>query len=284
MSKIGLVLEGGGMRGAYTAGCLSWMIDNNIEVDYGVGISSGALHLASYFLKNKNYLYDLSVTYVSDPKNIGIQAFLREGRYVGYDYMFDQIVHNKMQYSTQALVDKDIDYHFGLYDLDAGDTIFHDKTYLDEKGQVMKAACTLPIAGKVVRYEGRKYLDGGIKVMIPIHEAYDAGCDKVICITTKPRDFVRKPAKWWMRMFMRLFYPFHPQLTKDYRVRHIAYNKQMDTIRSGIKDGSCFSMVPSVTMNVKRFSGDPETLQKLYELGYQDMEARKAEILEFVNA
>lgn len=284
MSKLGLVLEGGGMRGAYTAGCLSWMIDNNIEVDYGVGISSGAMHLASYFMKNKKYLYDFSVTCVSDPRNIGIKPFLREGRYVGYKFMFDEVVYGKNKYSTQYLVDNDIDYHLGLYDLDAGDTLFFDKNYLDKEGQIMKASCSLPIAASVVRYNGKKYLDGGIKVMVPIHQALDAGCDKVICITTKPPHYVRQPAKWWMRMFMKICYPFHPQLTKDYKVRHIAYNEQMDTIRAEEKAGRCFSMLPTVNMDVKRFSGDPETLEKLYELGYTDMEARKEEFREFLNA
>ena len=53
MSKTGLVLEGGGMRGAYTAGVLSWLIDQGIEMDYGVGISAGAMNLCSYAMKNK---------------------------------------------------------------------------------------------------------------------------------------------------------------------------------------------------------------------------------------
>lgn len=150
MSKLGLVLEGGGMRGAYTAGCLAWMIDNNIEVDYGVGISSGAMHLASYFMKNKHYLYEFSVTCVSDSRNIGLRPVLREGRYVGYKFMFDEVVYGKNKYSTQELIDDDVDFHIGLYDLDAGDTLFFDKNYLDKEGQIMKASCSLPIAASVV--------------------------------------------------------------------------------------------------------------------------------------
>lgn len=284
MSKLGLVLEGGGMRGAYTAGCLAWMIDNNIEVDYGVGISSGALHLASYFLKNKEYLHEFSVTYACDPKNIGIKAFLKEGRYVGYNYMFDDIVYGKFKYDTQELVDKNIDYNFGLYDLDEGDTLFFKSDFLDKEGKAMKASCTLPIAGSVVRYQGRKILDGGIKVMIPIEKAFDDGCDKVICITTKPRDFVRKAASFGMRTLMRVNFPFYPQITKDYAVRHIAYNNQVKRINEEIETGRCFSVNPSVTLDVKRFSGDPETLEKLYELGYSDMETNKERLKEFLNA
>lgn len=120
--------------------------------------------------------------------------------------------------------------------------------------------------------------------MVPIHQALDAGCDKVICITTKPPNYVRKAAKWWMRLFMTIFYPFHPQLTRDYKVRHIAYNEQMDTIRAEEKAGRCFSVIPSITMDVKRFSGDAETLDKLYKLGISDMEDRKEELKAFLNA
>ena len=82
MSKIGLVLEGGGMRGAYTAGALAWLIDNNIEFKYGTGISSGAMHICSYFKKDKKALEDIGCRYMSDKRNVGIIPLLKEGMMV----------------------------------------------------------------------------------------------------------------------------------------------------------------------------------------------------------
>ena len=282
-NKVGLVLEGGGMRGAYTAGALAWMIDNDIKVDYGAGISSGAMHLSSYFMKSKQYLYDFSVTYVSSKDNIGLRPFLKEGRYVGYRHLFDELVYGQFHYDTSHLVTKEFEYQFGLYDLDQGDTLFFDADYLDKEGQAMKAACSLPIAGNTVNYQGHHYLDGGIKVMIPIEPALNKGCNRNICIITKPHGYVRKKASWFMRFLMRINYLKYPQIAKDYAVRHIAYNKQRAICKSEEEAGRCFVLIPSKNLPVKRFSGDPEALKELYQLGYDDMENRKEELLTFLN-
>ena len=93
MENIGLVLEGGGMRGAYTAGALVWLIENNIMFNYGVGISSGAMHICSYYKKDIKLLEEISCKYMADKRNVGIIPLLKERRYVGYDYMFEYRVY-----------------------------------------------------------------------------------------------------------------------------------------------------------------------------------------------
>ena len=90
--KTAIVLEGGGLRGAYTAGVCAWFIENNIEFDIHIGISSGAMHAFSMAMKDVKLLHDSSVDYSVDPNNVGIRAFLREGTPVGYNYMFDTIL------------------------------------------------------------------------------------------------------------------------------------------------------------------------------------------------
>lgn len=282
MSKVGLVLEGGGMRGAYTAGALSWLIDHGIEFDYGVGISSGAVHLCSYLLKDKKLLYDISVIHMTAKANVGIQAFLREGRYVAYDYIFDEILYKNLKYDIKPLVESDKYFEMGIYDCELGDAYFLGKEALDEKLQFLKATCSLPIAGKIVEYNGKKYLDGGIKYMIPIHRSVEVGCDKHFIISTKKKDYIRKPANLFMRNLMKMNFPDYPKISEDYNIRHIRYHEQVDLSEELEAQGKAFFLRPSIEYPVKRFSGDTENLKKTFQLGIDDMEANKEEILKFL--
>lgn len=282
MSKYGLVLEGGGMRGAYTAGALAWLVDNNIDFDYGVGISAGAINLCSYLMKSKKYLYDITVKYTSDKKNVGIIPLLKEHRYVGYDYMFDHLLKDEVKYDTSEITKQNLPMEFGIYDMNQEKTIFFDAKDLDPELRMLKASCTLPIAGRIVDYKGYRFLDGGISIMIPIERSMDAGCDKNLVIITKPEGYRRKAAGTFMQKLMTFNYPKYKKMVYDYTHRHESYEKQMAIIENEVQKGDCLLIRPSETIPVKRFSGDPENLKRLYELGYKDMESRKDEILKFM--
>jgi len=282
MGKLGLVLEGGGMRGAYTAGCLAWMIENGIVTDYGIGISMGALHLCTYFLQDTQMLHKTSVDYMSNKNIIGIRPLLREGRYVGYDYTFEELLKKDLHYDVTPLREKKIDLEMGLYDMEECKTVFFNSQNLDDDLQMIKAACVLPIAGHIQTFKGRQYLDGGITVMIPIERAIEQGCDRNIVIVTKPEGYVRKAAGAFMRWFMKFNYPKHPKMVHDYTHRHENYNRQMGIIADEVSKGKAVLIRPSQTIDVKRFSGDPENLQRLYELGLHDMESRKEEIFKLI--
>lgn len=282
MSKLGLVLEGGGMRGAYTAGCLAWMIDNQIEVDYGIGISMGALHLCTYLLKDTKMLHLTGVTYMSDSHIIGLSPLLREKRYVGYNYVFEQLLKKELHYSTEPIRQQQMDMEIGVYDLEQSKTIFKNASDLDDEMIMIKAACVLPIAGHIVDYQGKRYLDGGITVMVPIERALEKGCDKNIIIVTKPEGYVRKAAGALMRWMMKFNYPKYPKMVYDYTHRHENYAIQMKKVSDEVEAKKAVLIRPSKTIPVKRFSGDPENLQKLYDLGYADMEAKKEEILNLI--
>ncbi len=276
--KTSLVLEGGGMRGAYTAGCLAWLIDNNISFDTAFGISTGAVHLCSFLCGSTDYLYTLSTDLIADKLIVGIKPLLREGCIVGYGYLFDHILPEIKHFDIDKAKASKTNAYFGVYDIDKG-TTYIDIKDLDPKMDLLKASCTLPVIGKAVKYEGKRYLDGGITKMIPIEAAIDKGADNYLVITTKPKDFVRKPATALEKILMRLIYLRHPNISKDYAVRHINYQKQIDIINDLVKKDKAVYIYPSKTIPVKRMSGDKADLRTLYDLGYKDMEANKEVLL-----
>ena len=276
--KTSLVLEGGGMRGAYTAGCLAWLIDNDISFDTAFGISTGAVHLCSFLCGSIDYLYSLSTDYIADKTLVGIRPLLKEGHIVGYNYLFEHILPKIKHYDIEKAKSSKTSAYFGVYDIDEGTTYINLKD-LDPKMDLLKAACTLPVIGKAVKYKGKKYLDGGITKMIPIEAAIDTGADNYLVITTKPKDFIRKPAKAFVKGLMRLIYLRHPNISKDYAVRHLNYQKQIDIINDLVAKDKAVYIYPSQTIAVSRLSGDKADLRTLYDLGYKDMEANREVLL-----
>ena len=274
--KTSLVLEGGGMRGAYTAGALSWLIDNDIEFDNAYGISTGAVHLCNYLLKDKKNLKQVSTKYIADKRAIGIRSLLRSGYVVDYDLIFNELLVKVCGFDISKLKDVKTDGKIGIYELSTGRTEYHSVKNLDI--EELKAACTLPLLGKVAKYNGRNMLDGGITEMIPIEQAIKDGCDRHIIITTKPADFVRKPSNKAVVELMKLRYKECPNISKDYDIRHHNYYIQISSIKNLVEEGKALYIYPTKSSHVSRLGGSQEELEELYELGRADMEAQKKEI------
>ena len=213
---------------------------------------------------------------------VGARPLLREGTYVGYKYVFDHSMKECIKYDVNPLIESKPNMEFGVYDLDQGRTIFFGPEELNNDLLSLRAACTLPIAGNPVKYKNMLLMDGGITTMVPIERAIEKGYDKHIVITTKPYGYVRKPGGAGMNLLMRLAFPRYRCVERDYAVRHINYNKQMAIVDQLVEEGKAISIRPTITIPVKRFSGDPENLQKLYELGYANMEARRDDIMAFM--
>ena len=282
MERIGLVLEGGGVRGAYTAGCLAWLHDNNIHFDYSAGISSGAVYLSCFLMGQPQIAKNMSTKYACDPNMTGVGAMIHCGHYVDYEMIFEKYLRAVEHMSCQPLIDANPDMEVGAYDLDLGKTVWFRPKDMDPELVLLRATCALPVAAETVEYKGRKLLDGGITKMIPIERAVEQGCTKVMVITTKPADFVRKPASKFIRFMMKRIYKDYPKVEEDYQVRHINYYKQMTMIKDMVADNKAILMYPSETVKVNRFKGDEEKCLQLYNLGYADMEKRKDEILAFM--
>lgn len=281
--KIGLVLEGGGMRGAYTAGALAWLNDHHITFDYSVGISSGAVYLSCFLVNDKHTPYNMSVYYASSDECVGLKAFQKEGYYVAYKYIFEECLLAKEHMDIRPLIENpEVIMEVGAYDLSQGKTVYFNNHELDPELVLLRGTCALPVASAVVEYKGRRLLDGGITKMIPIERALEQGCTKCMVITTKPKDYVRKPASPIVKFLMKQMYKECPQAAKDYEVRHINYYRQMDIIRKLVEDGKGIYILPSENVKVSRFHGDVKNTKKLYSLGYRDMEARKEEIFRFL--
>lgn len=276
--KVSLVLEGGGMRGAYTAGCLSWLIDEGIEFDGGYGISTGAVHLVTYLSGNKEWLKIISTEIFPAKDTIGLLALLKEGQIVGYKTMFER-VHTRTDVELDNIKSK-VKAKIGLYDLNEGKTVYIPVDKVNHR--LLIAACSLPLLGKVTKENGHEYLDGGISDMIPVEQSIKDGYEKQLIIATKPLTYVRKPAKEFIVKLMKAAYKNCPNISADYKIRHLNYQKQIGLIKDLVNKGDALYLHPAKTTKVTRLGGSKEELINLFEMGRSDMEARKEEIYSFL--
>ncbi len=278
MKKIGLVLEGGGMRGAYTAGALSWLIDQGIEFPYITGISSGALYASMFANKDKDLLFKASTELAGHKRNVGVNAFLHEGTPVGYNFLFDEIMKH-YHFDTERLRSFGGELEVGVYDIEASETLWKNQQDIADHPDYLKAACTLPLAGRAVVIEGKKYMDGGITTMIPIEKSLTAGCDRHLVITTKDRDFVRKPNGAATQFMLDRVYHKHKKLLADFRNRTDVYYHEKKIVDNLMAMSQAVLLYPSVKTNVKRTGGTVDEFKVLYQNAYDDCENNRTAIL-----
>ena len=215
-------------------------------------------------------------------QNVGMIPLLKEHTYIGYNYMFEYLMKDKLKYDVTPLKDIKMKMEIGAYDLNKSKNVWFDQNDLDNDYKLLRGACTLPMTGKIVDYKGGRYLDGGIATMVPVDKSIEFGCDKHLVIITKDVSYVRKPAGKMTISSTKFSYPKYPALVDALNIRTDTYYREMDQVAQMVEEKTAYLIRPSKNYPVKRFSGDAATLKKLFDLGYQDLEDQKEKILEFV--
>ena len=280
--KTGLVLEGGGLRGAYTAGVCAWLVEQKVDFDVLLGISSGAMYAACTAMKDTHMLHDISVNASVEKGNIGFSAFLREGTPVGYNRMFQEILLKRLNFDVKKFKQVKSLVEYGVYRLSEQKTVWFNQHDMDDQIKLMQAACTLPIAGRNVRFKNELWMDGGVTTMVPIERALHHHVDRMIVVVTKPRNFVRKDNAPLTQFLLDLVYHPYKKLLKEFRARKDVYNREMELARSLEKEGKVILIQPTKDFGAKRFKASYEQVDGMFELAKADCEARKEEILSFI--
>lgn len=281
--KKALVMEGGGLRGAYTAGVCAWLIENGFEFDLHVGISSGALFSICTGLRDVQMLHDCATTYSISPRNTGIQPILLEGQPVGYNYLFNTVLPKLVNLSPERIQTIKPLVEYGVYDLENEDVLWKTQKDLSKDLLWLKAACVLPIAGRNVKIGKKYYMDAGVRTMVPVSQALTHDVDKLFIITTKPANFVRKDNAPLTQFLLDVLYFRHKKLLKEFRDRREVYYREMAQVSDLVSQGKAIHMRPTKDSGAKRFSATYEQVNDLFELGKADCEAVKDQISAFLN-
>ncbi len=271
MVKAGLVLEGGGMRGVYTAGVLDFFIDQDLYFSDIYGVSAGACHMCSYISQQRERAYRVNVDYLEDKNYCSMYSLLKTGNLFGAEMCYDKIPNELDPYDYEAFGRYKGNAYAVVTNIETGKAEYIRMEDMHKDIIAIQASASLPLVSKNVYINGVPYLDGGVADAIPIMKSLQDGNKKNVVIMTKEVGYRRKPSS--NMTAIRLCYRKYPELVKDMERRHIVYNKTLDFLEEHEKKGHIFVIRPKEDCGVGRIEKDKDKLRTLYQMGYDDAKA-----------
>ena len=265
--KIGLVLEGGAMRGLFTAGVLDVFLDNNIEVTDVVGVSAGTLFGVNYISKQRGRALRYNLKYINDKRYMNVKSWLKTGNLINKDFAYYKLPFQLDVFDNKTFKESSINFFATVTNIETGDAEFIKIEDAYRQMETLRATSALPFISEIIEVGGKKYLDGGISNSIPIDFFEKQNFDKIIVILTRPIIY-RKEKTTGIQY--KLFYKKYPKLVEKLENRYKEYNDTVDTIVELEKAGKLFVIRPSEDITIKRLEKDVEKLQKVYDLGLKD--------------
>lgn len=277
------MLEGGGMRSAYTAGVLDFLLDQNIEFPYIATASSGSLIGSSYIAKQRNRNYRILEALGNNSESISIKRWIRDKEIFNMDYLFETIPNELIPLDYDAFSKSKTQFMIGTTDIETGNPIFFDQYKSKEELLIIaRASCSLPVLAKSVKYKGYELMDGGVSDPIPIKPLIDRGIRKNVVVLTRNRGYIKKGSKLnWL--FKRIFKQ-KPELVTLLRDRHVKYNQTMQRLLELEKNNEVFIIQPEEPLQSGRLERNKDKLELLYQQGYQEAERKYDTLKEFINA
>lgn len=283
MNQVGLVLEGGGMRGVYTGGVLECFLEHGIHVPYVVGVSAGACNAASYVSKQRGRNKTVTIDYVTHPRYVGVRNLFLEGSIFGWNLIFDEIPNKLVPFDYDVFYQSPEKLWVGMTDAVTGEPFYVEKEETAIKGnilQMIQASSSLPFVSKPVLAEGRVLFDGGISDPIPLAKSMADGNTRHIVISTKPEGYRKTPSKnSWLA---RRVYGRYPGLIEAMNRRYQVYNETLEQVEELERQGDVILIRPTASIEVGRMTKDQAKLTELYELGYRDAETQLARVKEWL--
>lgn len=268
-NQVGLVLEGGGMRGLYTAGVLEYFLEKQLFFPYVIGVSAGACMAASYLSRQKGRNKKVNIDLVKDPRYLSYRNLLMKKELFGMDFLFDEIPNRIVPFDYDTFFANEEQFVVGTTDCETGKPIYFTKNdYKDDMLTVIRASSSLPFVAPTVQYNNKTLLDGGLIDPIPIKKAEQDGMIKNVVIMTKPEQFIRK--KSMVSSIAKWLYRKYPSIAKTMDERHMIYNDQINYIHYQQRNGQVYVIQPSANVRVSRIETNQQRLLNLYELGYYD--------------
>ena len=265
--KVGLVLEGGAMRGLFTAGVLDVFLENNIEVTDIVGVSAGTLFGVNYVSKQPKRALRYNVNYINDKRYMSLKSWIKTGNLINKDFTYYKVPFQLDVFDNKTFKNSKTNFYATVTNIENGEAEFikiHDP-YLQM--ETLRATSALPFISEIIEVDGKKYLDGGIANSIPIDFFEKKNYDKIIVILTRPISYRKKKST---SIQFKLFYKKYRHRIEKLENRYKNYNETVEKILELEKQGKVFVIRPSEDINVKRLEKDIEKLNHVYNLGVKD--------------
>ena len=273
--RTGLVLEGGGMRGIYTAGVLDVLMENGIVFDGVIGVSAGAIHGCSMVSGQNGRSIRYYKNYYKDKRFMSFHNWLRTGDLVDEEFCYHIIPEELDPYDNEAFLKSETKFYVTCTNLETGKAEYIRMQDMFEDIDYLRASASMPYVSRLVEKDGMKLLDGGCSDSIPLSQFIKMGYNRNVVVLTRPRGYRKKPEK---KGLARLVYRKFPKFVETLEKRPKVYNMTVKYIEKMERDGKVFVIRPSEPLKVGRMSHDEAEITATYETGRREARARLDEL------
>lgn len=279
--KTGLILEGGAMRGLFTAGVMDVFMENGIEFDAAIGVSAGAAFGCNYKSRQIGRVIRYNKQFARDPRFCSLRSLIKTGDLFGAEFCYHTIPDTIDIFDTQAYIDNPMDFYVVVTDVETGEAVYINSDEAgDDSLEYFRASASMPLVSRAVEIKGKKYLDGGIADSVPLQYFESIGFKKNVIILTQPADYVKKPSS--AVKLMKHVLKDYPMVVRAMENRHNEYNETLALIAEREKSGDAIVIRPEAALEIGRIEHNPEVMQRVYEQGRAVAEKRIEEIKSFL--
>lgn len=281
IENTGLVLEGGGFRGIYSAGILDFFLEENLHFPYIIGVSMGACNGACYVSKQHGRNIRIPYNYINDRRYISVYNFFKKGSLFGMDFIFNEIPEKLDIFDENTYKNSTQNFIIVTTDCKTGKPVYFEKDKIKDLSTVLKASSSLPFISKMIKIDNNYYLDGGITDSIPAKKAIEDGNKKLVIILTRPKGYYKKPVN--LKLLGKFRYKNYPKVLECVKNRYFKYNESLKYIEELEANNKAFVIRPKENLDMGRVERNKQKLKKTYDIGYNDALELKNELIEFLN-
>lgn len=266
--KKGLVLEGGAMRGLWTAGVTDVMMEHDVRPDGLIGVSAGAAFGCNYKSWQVGRAIRYNTRFAKDKRYSGWRSLLTTGDYFNAQFGYHVVPYEYDLFDTETFRKSPLEFTVVCTDVETGEAVYHVMDHVDyDELEWLRASASMPLASKVVEVQGRKLLDGGVSDSIPLEYYERQGYRRNVVILTQPLGYQKEHNR--LMPLMRLALRQYPRFLKALDERHLMYNQQLRYVAQAEQEDRCLVIRPEGKIPIGHLSHDPQQMRKVYDLGRQ---------------
>ncbi len=263
-TKFALVVEGGAMRGIFSAGILDAFIEHNFNpFDICIGVSAGANNITSFLSEMYQRSYKVYTDYNLRKEFISWKKFLKGGHFLDLDWLWD-ITIKEIPLDTNKIINSKSEFYIGVTEVKSG-KIKYIKPNEENIEETLKASSCIPVFYRnFIKLNDEFYVDGGIADPIPVKEAVNQGAKLIVVLRSHPYSYTMKHQN---QMMTNILFRKHPELKQSIKMRHETYHKSIEYMRNN-HNVKIIEVNPPNTFQTKRLTKELDILKIDYQSGY----------------
>lgn len=281
MRDYGLVLEGGAMRGMYTAGVMDVLLENEVEFKTIVGVSAGAAFGCNYKSKQIGRVIRYNLKYSGDPRYGGIKSLIKTGDLYNAEFAYYTVPTQLDIFDSLTFQQNPTAFYVVTTEVESGKPCYKQLfKATDEDVEWIRASASMPIVSKPIKLDDKLHLDGGMSDPIPLKWTSQNQTKRNLVILTRLEGYIKPKAN---NTFTKLFLRKYPKLINTMMKRSEVYNESVKYCEDQHESGNAYVIRPSKDLKIKRTETNKQKLQAMYDLGREDAINNLQEILAYLN-